>query len=278
MGVGRTSTVYTYGTGAVVKVPFAEVPTHWAELEARSTAAVRTMGLPVPEVLGMVEIDDRPAIVFEHIDGVSLLQQMIDDPSSTETFAREFADVHRRIQRAGIPADVPDLVDRLCLKTQTVRQLTDEERAEACDTAMRLPRGAALLHGDFHPGNVLMSRSGPIVIDWFDATVGHPVADVVRSSILLSPPPKGIESLHLPGLPRPMMETVRSIYLETFSALLENAGDLLPSWRAVSAASRLSEGAEVDESELLAIWKERPQHVDLRVERLPGVESTYESM
>ncbi len=276
VGVGRTSTVYAYGEGAVVKVPFDGVPKHWAKLEARSTTAAREMGLPVPEVLGMVDIDDRPAIVFERIEGSSLLQNMIDDATSIGALAQEFADVHRRIQHAGIPANVPDLIDRLCLKTQAVAQLSNEERSEACDTALRLPRGAALLHGDFHPGNVLMTRSGPVIIDWFDATIGHPVADVVRSSILLTPPPEGVESLHLPGLARTATETVRSVYLDAFAPLLDNAAGLLASWRAVSAASRLSEGAEADESALLAIWNERPQLQQEPPDPLPGVGLTYQ--
>ncbi len=275
VGVGRTSNVFAYGSGAVVKVPLAGVPSHWAELEARSTAAVRSLGLPVPEVLDVVEVDDRSAIVFEHVHGSSLLEHIVDDPTSTKSYAREFADVHRRIQQAGIPSEVPDLVDRLCLKIQGVTQLSEAERTEACGFTRRLPRGAALLHGDLHPGNVLMSPSGPVIIDWFDATVGHPVADVVRSSILLTPPPTG-ESLHMPGLPRPMVETIRAVYLEVFEPMLDNAGDLLPVWRAVSAASRLSEGAEVDESALLEIWRQRPKVLDLRTDALPGVGPAYE--
>lgn len=276
VGVGRTSTVYGYGDGAVVKVPFANVPKHWTALEARFTTAARDLGLPVPEVLGVVDIDDRPSIIFERIEGRSLLEHVVDDQGSAKAFAREFADVHHRIQRAGIPSSVPDLVDRLCLKTSTASQLSDVERSEAYRIAQTLPRGAALLHGDLHPGNILMSPSGPVIIDWFDATIGHPVADVVRSSILLTPTASGDDLVHLPGVPTAVVETTRLVYLESFADLLDNAGQLLSSWRAVSAASRLSERAEVDESALLAIWHERPGDIDGRTEPLPGLGLAYE--
>ncbi len=258
IGAGRTSDVYAYGAGAVVKVPQDGVPKHWAALEARSTSAVRRLGLPVPEVKEMVEIDGRPAIVFERIAGDSLWSHMLADPGAIEAHAQEFAKIHRTLQSAGIPTDVPDLIDRMCIKVDAVEQLTEAERAEANDRAHRLPRGAALLHGDFHPGNVLMSPSGPVIIDWFDATVGHPVADVVRSTILLSPPPDGMDSPHLPGATAELVDAIRPTYLREFGALLANSEGSLDTWRAVVAASRLSEGAEANESVLLKLWAGRP--------------------
>lgn len=38
--------------------------------------------------------------------------------------------------------------------------------------------GAALLHCDLHPGNVILSPAGPVVIDWTNARGGDPALDV----------------------------------------------------------------------------------------------------
>ncbi|TMA37195.1 MAG: aminoglycoside phosphotransferase family protein, partial [Deltaproteobacteria bacterium] len=40
-----------------------------------------------------------------------------------------------------------------------------------------LPDGDQLCHGDMHPGNIMLSRRGPMVIDWTNARRGHPAAD-----------------------------------------------------------------------------------------------------
>jgi aminoglycoside phosphotransferase (APT) family kinase protein len=48
-----------------------------------------------------------------------------------------------------------------------------------------LAGGTAICHGDFHPGNVIMSAAGPRVIDWVDASCGPPAADVARTLFLL---------------------------------------------------------------------------------------------
>jgi aminoglycoside phosphotransferase (APT) family kinase protein len=49
-----------------------------------------------------------------------------------------------------------------------------------------------VVHGDLHPANVLLSRSGPVVIDWSNAGRGPAGADVADAWLLLAtaqPPP-----------------------------------------------------------------------------------------
>ncbi len=44
--------------------------------------------------------------------------------------------------------------------------------------------GARLLHLDFHPDNVLLSRRGPVVIDWTNARAGEPGLDVALTWVI----------------------------------------------------------------------------------------------
>ncbi len=44
-----------------------------------------------------------------------------------------------------------------------------------------------------------MTADGPVAIDWFDASIGHPVGDVVRSSLLMRPFGDRGDPQHLPG-------------------------------------------------------------------------------
>ncbi len=254
---GRTSEVYAFGNDSVVKVPRPGVPAEWAGLEARFTEAVRRIGAPAPIVLEMVEIEGRESIVFERIEGISMWQRMIDAPGDAPSLSAEFAAIHREIQRLGVPEEVPDLVSRICSKINSVTQLSAAERREACNLVSGLPRGAALLHGDFHPGNVLLGQSGPVVIDWFDAAVGHPVADVVRTSILMRQHSGGAEILHLPGASTELLMSILRAYIHGFDNVLQNGRQSLGDWEAVIAASRLAEGVHTDELGLLELWSGR---------------------
>lgn len=257
VAAGRTSDVYEFGSGAVVKVPRPSVPRHWAAKEARFTAAVRELGAPAPAVLDVVEIDGRDAIVFERVDGRSMWQLIVENPCDVDAWGRDLAAVHRRILSAGLPGRMAGLVDRMRSKIEDAAQLADDEREDALRILGRLPRGAALLHGDLHPGNVLMKPAGPVVIDWFDASVGHPVADVVRSSVLIRPLNGLAKKPHLPGANPSLLRALHDSYAAAMSDVLALPAEDLRQWEAVVAASRLAEDAEADESPLLALWRER---------------------
>lgn len=257
VAAGRTSDVYEFGAGAVVKVPRPHVPDHWASLEAEYTAAVRTLGVAAPSVIDLVEIDGRHAIVFERIGGRSMWEHMLDDPDRIPELAVTLADTHRRIFAAGPPDVLKGLIDRMQSKLADVEQISADERAESCALARSLPRGAALLHGDLHPGNVLMTADGPVAIDWFDASIGHPVGDIVRSSLLMRPFGDRGDPPHLPGADASMLTLLHHSYVGAMADQLEVEPRVLTQWEALAAASRLSEGAQPDEPALVAMWRSR---------------------
>lgn len=256
VGRGRTSDVYAYGPGSVVKVAHDDVPLEWPAFEAEITRAVWELGVAAPKVHDVVVIKGRPSVVYERIAGPSLWQQMIDRPSDTPRLARELAAIQKELLQIGIPPGVPDLVDRLVRKIELASGLTPREQVAAKMLVESLPRGAALLHGDLHPGNVLMGKNGPVVIDWFDASIGHPVADVVRSSILMQSN-VGAAPRHLPRATRHVLHELRHTYLAEFRSELEMAAVDLAGWQGVVAAGRLAEDAELDDTALMALWRAR---------------------
>jgi len=257
VAAGRTSDVYEFGAGAVVKVPRPQVPDHWAELEAEYTAAVRTLDVPAPSVIDLVEIDGRHAVVFERIRGRSMWEHMLDDPERIPEFAGLLAETHRRIFAAGPPDALDGLIDRMQRKLADVEQISPAERDEACELARAFPRGAALLHGDLHPGNVLMTDDGPVAIDWFDASIGHPVGDIVRSSLLMRSFGARDDPPHLPGADPSMLTMLHRAYVGAMADQLDIDHDVLVRWEALVAASRLSEGAQPDEPALVEMWRSR---------------------
>ncbi len=64
------------------------------------------------------------------------------------------------------PADVADRLHRL---------VDDLPARFAALAECGLPD--VLVHGDFHPGNVRWSGAGPVLLDWGDCGIGHPLLD-----------------------------------------------------------------------------------------------------
>ncbi|MFI1467891.1 phosphotransferase family protein [Streptomyces wuyuanensis] len=50
-----------------------------------------------------------------------------------------------------------------------------------------------MLHLDLHPGNVILTQRGPVVIDWCNAGAGDPAADVAMTMVTVG-------SADVPGL------------------------------------------------------------------------------
>lgn len=263
---GCTSDVYAWTEGTVIKLLRSDIPPAWAEHEARVSTAIHRHGLPIPEVVDLVVVDGRHGVVSQRVEGPSLWQQMCTRPKHIAELVPVFAGIQQLIHSAGLPPEIPDLVGRMQTKIRAAEQLSDPDRSECRQILSTLPRGAALLHGDLHPGNILMSRSGPMVIDWFDASIGHPVADIVRTSILIRPSLGGSVPLHLPQATDAMLHTLHDTYLRSVAGPLQHAPSVIRSWEAVVGASRLAEPAEVDEDALLELWWHR--QLDTRSELL----------
>jgi aminoglycoside phosphotransferase (APT) family kinase protein len=115
----------------------------------------------------------------------------------------------------------------------------------------QLPDGQALCHGDFHPGNVLMTASGPVVIDWMTATAGHPLADVARTTLMFRTarvPSDYDASMRL------VFQQVRDGFYATYLHCYREQRPFplaeMEAWIPVLAAARLNEGI-ADEREAL---------------------------
>ena len=122
-----------------------------------------------------------------------------------------------------------------------------EIREKVVEQLDMLETGDRLLHGDFHPDNVMLTpgRKGfqPVIIDWPDATRGHPLADVARTSLLMQ-----VGGLPQQPILRALVGLVRTaihrVYLNTYFKLSPYPRAALEAWRLPVTFARLSEGIE----------------------------------
>lgn len=117
--------------------------------EAAVMAYLAGMGFPVPTVHDAA----GPDLVLERLRGPTMLDALVDARLTPVDAAALLADVHRRLH--AVPA--PDGVE---------------------------PE-ARILHLDLHPGNVVLTALGPVVIDWRNAAHGPAELDVAMSAVIL---------------------------------------------------------------------------------------------
>jgi aminoglycoside phosphotransferase (APT) family kinase protein len=185
VGKGFCSDVYDWGEGRVLKLYHSRFARGPAEREYAATRAVHAAGLPAPAALELMEVSGRYGIVFERVEGVSLLGYTQARPWSIFTAVRLLADLHARIHGWRAPAELPTLRERIAARIAAATGVTEAQRQTALRRLAGLPDGTALCHGDFHPGNVLITPRGPVIIDWSSASRGDPLGDVACTSRLV---------------------------------------------------------------------------------------------
>src|SRR6187397_755800 len=82
---GGSADIFAWGERHVLKRFRRGTPAAAAAREAACTRAARTAGAPAPETLDVVEVDGDCGVIFERIDGRSMLEALLtgkQDPVS----------------------------------------------------------------------------------------------------------------------------------------------------------------------------------------------------
>jgi Phosphotransferase enzyme family len=181
-----------------------------------------------------------------------LWQQVVDRPDRSAAIGRALADVQLELFELVTPVTLPDQRDRLSSKIRWSAANVDASLAAALDILPGRTATPRLCHGDLHPSNVIVSKDGPVLVDWFDACRGDRVADVARSSLTLLSHGATTPS-HLPGSDTRTLAVLTRAYLSRMQESLEIAPRLFSRWQAVNAVARLAEG--MSREPLLEVWR-----------------------
>lgn len=251
IAVGRTAEVYAWEEGRVLKLYYDWCPPEWIEREARTAQVVAQAGIPAPAAGEIVEIDGRRGILYERVDGASMMDSVSQNLSRMRAFAAMLANLHLEMHRAAAPG-LPSQREGLQHAIQSAKDLPENLRRSALAALERLPEGDRLCHGDFHPGNVILAARGPVIIDWMTAVQGHPAADLARTRVILSrgSPPGGMLTRYLILLGRRLYY---HSYLECYRQQAPEIVALSEAYMPVMAAARLNEGIANERASLLKL-------------------------
>lgn len=154
IGESRAAVVLDLGDGRVLRRYRAR--DHDAAPEAAAMEHARRHGVPVPEVHDV----EGPDLVMDRVDGHSMLEDLLMHPERTIEHARTLAALHRTLDAVDAPASM----------------------------GLPTPTGVhgRLLHGDLHPGNVILTADGPMIIDWTNVGSGPGAVDVATSWLIMA--------------------------------------------------------------------------------------------
>jgi len=179
VGAGRTADIYALGPDRVLRRYRTR---HGAEREAELMIYLARAGFPVPKVYDASGGD----LIMERLPGRDMLADLARRPWLVTRHAATLARLHDRLHTIPAPPTLP----------------------------CRFGQGDRVVHLDLHPGNIMLTPAGPVVIDWNGSAAGDPAEDVAMAWVIIA-------SSEVDALPVPVriaLSVLRSVLLRRFLA------------------------------------------------------------
>ena len=205
--------------------------------EALNQSRAYEAGLNAPEVLEIITVNGKWAIVSEYIKGKTIAQLIEENPEKKTEYIELMVDAHIEIGSKSSPK-----LSLLKHKMRDQIRLTDLNATTRYDLHYKIndtTKQSSICHGDFNPSNVIIAEDGrTFVVDWAHATQGNPLADAANTYLLfwMSGDISGAEK-----------------YLEAYAEKAGIEKQQIISFMPIVAASRLTKAGE-KEVEFLLSW------------------------
>jgi uncharacterized protein (TIGR02172 family) len=251
---GRTSEIYAWKEGQILKLFYDWFGLENIECEARITRTVSNSGYPVPEVGEILRVNNRYGLVYQRVHGESMWRIIRHRPWYATRYARRCAELQAGLHATTVKIDLPRQRQKIVDRISRAESIPVSIRSRALEELKSLPEDDRLCHGDFWPGNILMTSKGEIIIDWLHASLGNACADVARTSILclggaetsqIRRPFLSLGTAKISQLLNPFIKlflhTAHTTYLRHYFELRPGGVDEYQRWLPIMAVERLSD-------------------------------------
>ena len=206
--------------------------------EAAVTSLIELTGLPIAKVREVIDIQNRLAIKLDYISGKSLNNCMLEDRVNSFQYIKQMVNIQLNIfsKTLSLPFSLKQTLKN---KIEGNASIPEPVKKNLRLRLAELQEGLQLCHGDFHGDNIIMQGDKPFIIDWVDATSGHPDGDVCRTYMLNS-------FYH---------SEIADKYLDCYCAIAKKEKCAVLKWLPVVAAASLTDNNE-NEKEKIQNWIE----------------------
>jgi aminoglycoside phosphotransferase (APT) family kinase protein len=185
---------------------------HAIDREYRIMSALRGSGVPVPETLLLCEdaaVIGTPFYVMEYVDAHPMTDAALPErsPAGRQSIYRSMIESLARLhtidwQSVGLSdfGRPGDYTARQIRRWTAQYRTSETEHIDAMERLIAwLPahvppdEGAAIVHGDYRPGNLLIHPAEPhvaAVLDWELSTIGDPLVDLGHHALLFRTGPE----------------------------------------------------------------------------------------
>lgn len=237
IGKGATAEVYDWGQQQVVKLYYEAYGVHLYDYESDIIRLITDAGAPAPAYVEKIEFQGRFGVVMEKVEGARMLDEVNKNLWRLKKYAFMLAKYHHSIHEISCDG-LSSQENKLGHGVEKLRKLI----GTAYDPTDFMQGKEVLCHGDLHLKNIILSKKGPLGIDWNGAYSGHPLGDVIRTWLILRSPNHMRKMAGLKAYLRQAFKVwFSNFYFKNYLAISGLDTTHLGSWIQLMAACRLAE-------------------------------------
>lgn len=250
VGKGRTAEVFMWGENKVIKLFHEGFQKESIDFEYQVSKSIQESFPSIAKVYRMVEIDNRYGIVFQFVKGSTMLDFILNKPTTILRESRKLASLHAKMHTCEI-TELPDQKNSFKKIIRRVQLFVPSTKNNILNYLEKLPSSEKLCHGDYHPDNILISANQMIVIDWITAVKGDPAADVARTDYILRYASKENTSKIEAFLLKILQRFAANSYLNQYRKITGISKKEISQWEIIILAVRLTEKIPKEEAFIL---------------------------
>ena len=180
LGAGGHGKVLRLNADTIVKLFYKGDSIEAIKREQEYAKKAFVMGIPTAIPFDIVKCDDMFGLVFELVNADIVSNYLGANPDQIKVIAEKYAQTLKQLHNTHVEKNaLSSTKDLYRERIEGLRAyMTDEE----VDTLHRIneaiPESDTVVHGDFHPKNVMIQDGELILIDMADLTTGHPLYDI----------------------------------------------------------------------------------------------------
>lgn len=184
IGAGANGEVYRVDRENIIKVFQKSAPLETISRERNLARQALIAGIPTAISYTVVQADDRYGIMFELIDAESLSTVLKSNPSEYDHYTELYVSLYQKIHET--KGDLTAFGSIKDIYREAISECkgyyTEEEGRKLTELLDSIPETGTLIHGDYHPNNIMVQDGELILIDMGDMSVGHPIFDFLATA------------------------------------------------------------------------------------------------
>ncbi len=186
IGKGANGTIYRLDEDKIVKV-YNPITNTLDRIEQEKYVAKKLLVYDIPTAISydIVKVDDKYGLVYEWINASTLGQYLSNNPDQLDEYAIRMAKLLVKLHSTKFENGVlPDGRENLHMWVNIAERsgyYSDEVISKLRNLINSIPYRNTFIHGDFHPGNMMVMNDELVLIDMTDVSVGDPIIDLLGS-------------------------------------------------------------------------------------------------